>query len=110
MMYKLLIVDDEPLVQVGLKSMLDWESLQIEICGIAGNGSEAFDLIEQHRPHLVIADIRMPVMSGLELIRKCSEEIGELPVFIMLTSYEEFDYAREALRYRVAEYLVKLEP
>lgn len=109
MMYKLLIVDDEPLVQVGLKSMLDWESLQIEICGIAGNGSEAFDLIEQHRPHLVIADIRMPVMSGLELIRKCSEEIGELPVFIMLTSYEEFDYAREALRYRVAEYLVKLE-
>lgn len=108
-MYKLLIVDDEPLVQVGLKSMLDWETLHIEICGIAGNGKEAYDLILQHRPHIVIADIRMPVMSGLELIRKCREEVGELPVFIMLTSYEDFEYAREALRYRVVEYLVKLE-
>ena len=62
------------------------------------------------KPHIVIADIRMPVMSGLDLVRKCREQTGELPVFIMLTSYEEFEYAREeALRYHVAEYLVKLE-
>lgn len=109
MMYKLLIVDDEPLVQVGLKSMLDWNAIHVEICGIAGNGQEAFDLISQYNPHIVIADIRMPVMSGLELVRKCREKIGELPVFIMLTSFEEFEYAREALRYHVTEYLVKLE-
>ena len=108
-MYKLLIVDDEPLVQVGLKSMLNWNTLHIEICGIAGNGQEALDLIARLKPHIVIADIRMPVMSGLDLVRKCREQTGELPVFIMLTSYEEFEYAREALRYHVAEYLVKLE-
>lgn len=102
-MYKLLIVDDEPLVQVGLKSMLNWNTLHIEICGIAGNGQEALDLIARLKPHIVIADIRMPVMSGLDLVRKCREQTGELPVFIMLTSYEEFEYAREALRYHVAE-------
>ena len=108
-MYKLLIVDDEPLVQAGLKSMLNWPELEIELCKIAGNGKIAYDIILEEKPDIVIADIRMPVMSGLELMKKCREDMGELPVFILLTSYEEFSYAREALRYHVIEYLVKLE-
>ena len=108
-MYKLLIVDDEPLVQVGLKSMLNWDQFQIEICGIVGNGQEAFHFIMEQKPHIVIADIRMPVMSGLDLLKKCREEIINFPVFIILTSYEDFEYAREALRYQVSDYLVKLE-
>lgn len=108
-MTKLLIVDDEPLVQVGLKSMLNWEQLHIEICGTAGNGQTAYEMIRDLKPEIVIADIRMPKVSGLELIKKCHEEFGEIPVFIMLTSYEEFEYAREALRYHAIEYLVKLE-
>lgn len=109
-MYKLLIVDDEPLVQVGIKSMLSWETLQIEIIGIASNGQTALSIIEKNMPDIVITDIKMPIMSGLELARTCLERYGNgQPAFIILTSYEDFSLAREALTCRVADYLVKLE-
>lgn len=109
-MYKLVIVDDEPLVQVGIKSMLPWESMQIEITGIASNGQAALSLMEGDIPDIVITDIKMPIMSGLELCRTANERFGDLaPAFIILTSYEDFDMAREALTYRVSDYLVKLE-
>lgn len=108
-MYKLLIVDDEPLVQVGIKSMLKWEELDISIVGTATNGEIAYEMIEQHLPDIVIADIKMPLMSGLELAKKCMETIGRFPCFIILTSYEEFDFVKEAIKYQVVDYLVKLE-
>lgn len=109
-MYSLLIVDDEPLVQAGIKSMLNWKEFDIEICGIAMNGKAALELIEQYAPDIVITDIKMPVMSGLELIRICRERYGNnAPAFIILTSYEDFHMAKEALQYQVSDYLVKLE-
>ena len=109
-MYKLLIVDDEPLVQVGIKSMLNWQELDVGICGIAMNGQAALDIIEKEDPDIVITDLKMPIMSGLELIRNCRERYGsERPAFIILTSYEDFQYAKEALRYQVTDYLVKIE-
>lgn len=109
-MYKLLIVDDEPLVQVGIKSMLPWESMQIEISGIASNGQAALSLIENDMPDIVITDIKMPIMSGLELCRTVNERFGDqAPAFIILTSYEDFEMAREALTCRVSDYLVKLD-
>lgn len=108
-MMKLLITDDEPLVQIGLKSMLDWASLGIEICGTAANGEQAYQLVKELKPDIVIADIKMPVMSGLELAGKCYREFGRPPVFIMLTSYEDFHYAREALSFQAVDYLIKLE-
>ena len=84
-MYKLLIVDDEPLVQVGIKSMLPWESMQIEISGIASNGQAALSLIENDMPDIVITDIKMPIMSGLELCRTVNERFGDqAPAFIIL--------------------------
>ena len=109
-MYKLLIVDDEPLVQVGIKSMLPWEAMQIEIIGIASNGQAALSIIEENMPDIVITDIKMPIMSGLELARTCLERYeNRQPAFIILTSYEDFSLAREALTCRVSDYLVKLE-
>lgn len=108
-MIKLLIADDEPLVQIGIKSMFDWDRLGFEICGIAVNGEHALELIEETSPQIVITDIRMPVMNGLELIKACSEKYGKLPLFIVLTSYEEFNLVKEAIHYEVIEYLVKLE-
>ena len=66
-MYKLLIVDDEPLVQVGIKSMLDWNALDIEVVGTASNGEAALKIIEDTMPDIVITDIQMPILSGLEL-------------------------------------------
>ena len=64
-MYKLLIVDDEPLVQVGIQSMLKWDELDVFIVGTATNGEIAYEMIEKHIPDIVIADIKMPLMSGL---------------------------------------------
>ncbi len=108
-MIKLIIADDEPLVQAGIKSMVNWEELGISIVGTVANGSAAYELICEHQPEIVITDIKMPVMSGLELARKCHEEGRELPVFIILTSYEEFQFVKEALAYQVVNYLIKLE-
>ena len=60
---KLLIVDDEPLVQIGIKSMLDWNALGIEICGTAMNGQVALEMIREYSPEIVITDIKMPIMN-----------------------------------------------
>ena len=108
-MIKLLIADDEPLVQIGLNSMLDWASLDMEVCGIASNGDAAYELILQHRPEIVITDIQMPCSSGLDLVKRCRKEFGDLPVFIILTSHENFNYAKEAISCRVIDYLVKID-
>lgn len=108
-MIKLLIVDDEPLVQVGIMSMLNWSDLGIIICGTAMNGDHAYKLIEQHQPELVITDIKMPIMNGLELIKNCQERLQKVPHFIVLTSFEEFPLIKEAMKYQVIDYLIKLE-
>ena len=108
-MYTLLIVDDEPLVCVGVQSILDWKALGIEIVGTARNGQQAAELIAQHMPDIVISDIKMPVKNGLKLAQECHEAYGPLPVFIMLTSYEDFGYARQAIKAHVVDYLVKIE-
>ena len=108
-MIKLIIADDEPLVQAGIKSMINWEDYNISIVGTASNGAAAYELILGHSPEIVITDIKMPVMSGLELARKCHEEGRKLPLFIILTSYEEFNFVKEAITYQVVDYLIKLE-
>ena len=108
-MINLLIADDEPLIQAGIKSMINWEEYNIRLIGTAANGAAAYEMIKEYAPEIVITDIKMPVMSGLELARKCHEEERLLPIFIILTSYEEFQFVKEALTYQVVDYLVKLE-
>ena len=108
-MTRLLIADDEPLVCVGLQSMLSWEDYGIEIVGTARNGRQAAEMIEAMRPEIVITDIKMPLKTGLELAEECEFNYGKIPVFIILTSYEEFEYARRALAFKAVDYLVKLE-
>ncbi len=108
-MIKLLIADDEPLVQIGIQSMLNWEDYGIQVCATAMNGAAALELIEEYSPEIVITDIRMPIMNGLELVKTCRETYGRIPLFIILTSYEEFELARQALSYEVLDYLIKLE-
>ena len=108
-MMKVLLVDDEPLVLVGLQSMLKWEDYDAQVVGTARNGAQALDLIGELRPELVITDIKMPVMNGLELLKVSQERSGELPLFIMLTSFEEFQFVKEAISRQAVDYLVKLE-
>lgn len=106
---KILIVDDEPLVQAGIKSMINWAEHDCTIVGTASNGEIAYNMINDYKPDLVITDIKMPVMNGLSLIQKCSDEGRELPLFILLTSYEELEFYKDAMKYHVLEYLVKLD-
>ena len=109
MAYKILIVDDEPLVQIGLKSMLSQNFPGMETVGTAANGKDALERIGQLKPDIVITDIRMPVMSGLELLEEAQKLFGPVPVFIMLTAYEEFELVRKAMAGRAVDYLVKIE-
>lgn len=108
-MIKVLIVDDEPLVVAGVRSMVNNLNTDFTVCATASNGTAALELIEKERPEIVIADIKMPQMDGLTLAKICRERFGHLPVFIILTSYEEFSLVKEALSYQVSDYLVKLE-
>ena len=109
MAVKILIVDDEPLVQIGLKSMLSQDFSQMEVVGTASNGKDALDKIGKLKPDLVIADIKMPVMTGLELLEEAQKLFGPVPVFIMLTAYEEFELVGKAMAGRAVDYLVKIE-
>ena len=107
-MLRILLVDDEPLVLIGLQGMLEWEKLGYTVCGTARNGKLALEMIEREKPDIVVADVKMPLMDGLTLARTCRER-GPLPAFIMLTSFEEFDYIKQAMGAGVVDYLVKLD-
>lgn len=108
-MIRVLLVDDEPLVLIGMQSMLDWTALGFELVGTARNGADALERIAEQHPEIVISDIRMPVLDGLQLAERCREKASALPVFIMLTSYEEFDYVRRSMSAGVVDYLVKID-
>lgn len=106
-MFKALLVDDELYTREGLRFLIDWGKLGFEICGQAENGREAFRMVELTKPDLVITDVKMPLMNGLELIKKVRKEI-ELDVrFIVLSGYNEFEYAKEAMRYGAKNYILK---
>jgi two-component system response regulator YesN len=89
--------------------MIRWEDFDIEIAGTARNGQQALDMIEILRPEIVITDIKMPLKSGLEVAEECGKKYGHIPLFIILTSFEEFDFVRRALSIQAVDYLVKLE-
>lgn len=109
MSYKIVIADDEPLVTVGLQSMLDWPSLDMSIAGIAKNGEQLMRLIEETSPDIVITDVRMPIRSGLEVMAECARRFGRRPLFIVLTSHEEYSYVKQAIDCQAVNYLVKIE-
>ncbi|MBZ4645326.1 MAG: two-component system, response regulator YesN [Petroclostridium sp.] len=104
-MYKLLLVDDERIIREGIKCMVDWTGLGISIQE-AKNGLEAYDMIVNEIPHIVLTDIKMPGLNGLELIEKTKERFPDI-VFVILSGYGEFDFASKAMQYGVKYYLLK---
>ena len=107
-MYKVLIVDDEMLVRIGLKSMIDWEKTGYEIAGEAGNGEAAFEKYLALQPQVLITDIKMPKKDGFWLIRKVKDHNPNIRI-VVLTCYDEFNYVREALKLQVSDYVLKAE-
>ena len=105
-MLKVIVVDDERFVRMGIVGETDWASLGCEVVGEAENGLDALELVHEKNPELMICDIRMPKMNGLEMLKKLREEKNPVQV-IFLTAYSEFSYAREALKLYAFDYLLK---
>ncbi len=107
-MYRIILIDDEPLILAGIASLICWEEHDCCIVGKATNGHDAIDMILETQPDIIITDIRMPVMNGLELIEACQEKHCEF-AFIFLTNLEDFQLAKQAVRLGAIDYLVKLD-
>jgi two-component system, response regulator YesN len=105
-MYKLLIVDDEKIVIEGLKSATNWKEHHIVIVGSASDGEEALKEIINKKPDIVLADIRIPKMNGLDLIKE-TKNLNLETVFIIISGYSKFDYAKRAIQLEAIDYLVK---
>lgn len=105
-MYKILIADDELIIRQGLRYILDWHELGYEIVGEAANGSEALQSILTLQPNLVLLDIRMPQMLGIDVVKQAREQ-GYQGKFIILSGFTDFEYAQAAIRYGVDYYLTK---
>lgn len=105
-MIKLLIVDDEKIIRETLLKHIPWEALGIRVIGTAQNGLEAYDVIMDEYPDIVMTDIKMPGLSGLELLQRIKRLHPEVE-FIILSGYGEFEFAREAMQFGVRHYLLK---
>lgn len=103
---KVFLVEDEYIVREGIKNNIDWEKNGYVFCGEASDGELAFPMISEKRPDIVITDIRMPFMDGIELSRMIKEEYPEIKI-IILSGHEEFEYAKAAIQIGVEEYLLK---
>ena len=108
---KLLIADDEASIRNGLKCILDWEELGYKLCGEASNGKDAVEQINNLRPDLVILDIKMPGLTGIEVMSNIrtyyKENKLEMPAIIVLSGFSDFEYAKESINNGAKAYLLK---
>ena len=101
-MLKLVIAEDEDIIRMGLVQTIDWQAMEVELVGEAADGMEALEQVKKFQPDVLLTDIRMPRLSGLELADKVLA-MGQRTRVVFLTSYAEFDYAREALRLQAVD-------
>lgn len=104
--YRVILVDDEPVILRSLKVAVPWEQMNLEIVGEARNGEKALQLVRELSPHMIISDIRMPGIDGITLMKEVLAEDAKR-LFIFISGYGEFEYAREALREGAFDYLLK---
>ena len=103
---KVFLVEDEMIIRNGVKKGIKWEEEGYDFVGEASDGELAYPLILKEKPDILITDIRMPFMDGLELSRLVKEELPDIKILI-LSGYDEFQYAKEAIRIGVTDYLLK---
>lgn len=105
-MYKVLLVDDEYFLREALKHTISWEAYGCVICGEANNGVDGIQKARELQPDIILADVNMPIMNGLEMIEQLKEEMPDV-LFCILTGYSEFEYARKGIELGVKDYMVK---
>lgn len=104
--YRVLLVDDEEEIRTGISRKIDWEAVGFSLVGEAGNGEEALELAEQLRPDVVLTDIKMPFMDGLELCRRLRQSLPAAKL-VVFSGFDDFEYARQAVGMGVSEYILK---
>ena len=105
-MYKVLIADDEKRICKLIKCLVDWEAKEMEVISVVHNGLEALEIVKADKPDIIITDIRMPELDGLDLIRELKAAHPDI-AFIIISGYRQFEYARKALQYGAEDYLLK---
>ncbi|MGG7619042.1 response regulator transcription factor [Bacillus coreaensis] len=106
MRYKVVIADDEKLILKNLAQIIDWHGLDCEIIGTAENGQEALGIIGNHGADLLLTDISMPEMSGIDLL-KTLNQIDHKPMVILISGYDDFEYAKEGIKNNAFDYILK---
>ncbi|MBP5152871.1 MAG: response regulator [Lachnospiraceae bacterium] len=105
-MYKVVIIDDEPIIVAGLSKAINWLKWDCTVVGYAYNGAEGLKLIQKERPHIIISDIRMPEIDGLTMIAALKSEFPFMQISI-LTGFRDFEYAKRAITLGVSRFLLK---
>ena len=105
-MIKVFLVEDEVVIRDAIKNSIDWEQEGYEFVGEASDGELALPMILKEKPDILITDIRMPFMDGLELSRLVKKELPDTNI-IILSGYDEFEYAKEAIKIGISDYLLK---
>lgn len=105
-MYKVVIIDDEPIIVEGLSRSINWKDAQCQVVGMAYSGEEGLKLIRREKPDIIFSDIRMPYMDGLTMIAAIKSEFPNTQITI-LTGYRDFDYAQRAIKLGVTRFLLK---
>lgn len=105
-MYRILLVDDEILVRDAIKENIDWKSMDCELVGDCENGQQAVDFVKTHPVDIVLTDILMPYMDGMELSHFLHDNYPEI-VIVIFSGFGEFEYAKKAIQYNVSEYMLK---
>ena len=105
-MLKVLVVEDEEMIRKGIVLTVDWAALDCVVVGEASNGEEALESVKRYDPTLIITDLKMPKMDGIEMLRRLREQ-GNNAFVIILTAYDSFEYAQSALRLGAVDFLLK---
>lgn len=104
-MVRMLIIDDEYYIRLGIVHAFDWNSMGVEIVGEAQDGAEGYEIILEKKPDLVLVDICLPFLNGLELMEKIRSEKLDCEI-IVISGYDEFEYAQRSIQYGVLDYLL----
>ena len=104
-MLRVILVDDEPFILQGLKVLIDWEAEGYEIAAALDNGEAVIEFLKENQVDLIITDIKMPGMTGIDLIRRIRQENLSEAYFVILSGYNDFTYAQQAIRYNCVDYI-----
>lgn len=107
LMYRVMIVDDEQLIRITLKNMMDWQALDCAILALAKDGEEAWQIYQEAHPEIVITDLKMPKMDGIELIQRIKKDNPNTQI-IALSNHSDFELVKEAMKAGAYDYLLKV--